>query len=139
MRTHRISDIAVTLVLLRHECEIQHDPSNHPCSQLAEGFDVNLADERDRDARVQFTANEPIVDDASTVATGSELSLLLVMRLDSEGLDVNECCKRIGNNETAGQKLDVVAIDERPDLELGTKNPGTCGADDHDGESGEEG
>ena len=136
--THRVSHVSIALILLCHKCQIQHDPSQHAWSQFAEGLDIDLAKSRNRDTRVHFAANEPIIDDISAVTSWGELALLFVVRLDRERVNVHERRESIRYDDVARKDLDVVSVDESPDLKIGTQDPCACRANNQGCNPGEE-
>ena len=130
--TNRVCNIAVALVLLRNEGQIEHDPAKHSGSQFHEALDIDLTQVRQMNAWVELSANEPVVDDIARHSSSCKLTLLLVVRLDFERLDVNVDREYIGNDDVASQELDVVAVDESPDGKVGALHPSTSGASDED-------
>lgn len=69
----------------------------------------------------------------------SKFALLLVLRRDREGAHVDKERQRIGDDDVGGEDLEVVPVDERPNLEVRPESPGasdTCREDHHGGEEG---
>lgn len=67
-----------------------------------------------------------------------ELTLVLVARLNFERFDVNEDREGVGDDDAAGEELDVVAIDESPDGEVGSLDNSASSANDKDCDGREE-
>ena len=73
------------------------------------------------------------------MATLGKLALFFVVRFDGERTSVYVCSQCIRDYDAARQNLDVVAVNERPNLEVRTKDPGTSCTSNHNGDGGEEG
>ncbi|KAI7001191.1 Delta(14)-sterol [Hortaea werneckii] len=135
----RVGDVAVRFVLMSHESQIENDPTEQAGTKFHEGLDVDFSvEQRDRNARVQFTSDEPVIQHVARMTTGSKLTKLLVARLYLEGTDVDVCGEREGDQEVRGHQLEVIAVDECPDLEVWAKRPSPGGADAQDDQSGRE-
>lgn len=137
-RTHAVGDIAVRLVLLRHECQVENHPADHSGAKLHEGLDVHFAQTGNRDTRIELTADEPVVDDVAAVPTGCKLALLLVARRNGKRAYVDKDGERKSNQDATRENLEIVAVDEGPDLEVGAKDPSTGCASDENDDCGEE-
>lgn len=122
-----------------HESQVENDPAEQAGTELHKGLDVDFGvEQRDRDAGVQFTSDEPVIQHVAGMTAGSQLTKLLVARLNLEGTDVDVCGERKGDDEVRSHQLEVVAVDEGPDLEVWAKRPSSGGADSQDDQSGRE-
>lgn len=137
--THRVRHVAVGLVLLGHESQVKNEPAKHTRPELHPRLDVDLARKRKSDARVQLAANEPIVDDVSTVTTLGEFAQFLVTSLDLEGAHIDIDGKQERDEQVGRDQTHVVLVDERPDGEVGTLGKSASSADGQDGRGGAEG
>ena len=63
------------------------------------------------------------------MASGSELTELLVTSLDAEASDVNESRNEVRVDNVGGQNLDEVLRHKGPDGELGALSSGSGGED----------
>jgi hypothetical protein len=131
----RVGDVAVGLVLVRDECDVEEDPAEESRAQLAENFDVDLPEDGEGDARVELAADEPVVEHVAGVAAGGELAHLFVAGLDAEAADVDEGREGEGDEHVGGDDLGVVVPDVGPDWEVGALRDGT-GEEENDGEDG---
>jgi hypothetical protein len=113
--------------LLGDESKIKHDPAEHTRAELHPALEVNLADKRNRDAWVEFTTDKPVIDDVARMTACSELALVDIARLDSERLDVDESGKTVRDEDVASEQLEVISIDELPDLEVRATDESSCG------------
>jgi len=136
---HRVSHVAVRLVLLGHESQVKDEPAEHTGPELHPSLDVHLAGKRQSDTRVQLATNEPVVDDISTVAARSELAQFLVAALDLERAHVDVDGEQERDKQVGRDQTDVVPVDERPDGEVGALGKSAGGADGQDGRGGAEG
>lgn len=114
-----VGDAAKIAVLLHDEGEIHDDPTKHARSEFAEGLDVDFTEDGQGDAGVQLTANEPVVQNVTGVATSSEFTLVGVLGvLDAEGGDITIGSKEVGDQNVASQDADKIVADEGPDREF---------------------
>ncbi|KFZ06227.1 hypothetical protein V501_07613 [Pseudogymnoascus sp. VKM F-4519 (FW-2642)] len=130
-----VGDVAVGLVLVRDEGDVEDDPAEESWAQLAEDFDVDFAEDGEGDARVQFPTDEPVVEHVAGVAAGGELAHVFVAGLDAETADVDEGREGEGDEYVGGDDLGVVVPDVGPDWEVGALRDGT-GEEENDGEDG---
>jgi len=66
------------------------------------------------------------------VPTRRELALVGVAGLDGEGAEVDVCGQGVGDEDVGGEKLEVVAVDERPDGKVCAHRPRAGSADGQD-------
>lgn len=69
-----VGKVAVGAVLLCAEGEVEDDPAGQTGAHLQPGFEVDLAEEREGDAGVQFAADVDVVDEAAGVAADGQLT-----------------------------------------------------------------
>lgn len=115
-----VCDVAKVTVLLSAEGAVENDPAHHTRTQLAPFLDVDFTNEGNGNARVQFTANEPIVEQVPGVAARSKLAVLRVASLDTETAHIHKGGKTVGNDDAGSQELDIVFADEDPDRKVGS-------------------
>lgn len=127
--------MAVCLVLVRDECDVQEDPAEKPRAQLAEDFDVDFAEDGEGDAGVELAPDEPVVQHIAGVAAGGELALVGVAGLDAEATYVDEGREGEGDEHVGGDDLGVVVPDVGPDWEVGSLREST-GEEEDNGEEG---
>tara|TARA_R110002003_G_scaffold214_21_gene16146 strand:- start:10969 stop:11331 length:363 start_codon:yes stop_codon:yes gene_type:complete len=119
--------------LLHDEGDINNDPAEHAGAQLAPGFDVNFTEDGQGNARVQFAANEPVVQHIAGAATSGELATIRVVGvLDAEGANIAEGGKEVGDENVGGENANIVIGDEGPDGKLGAMCDGSSGEQGQD-------
>jgi hypothetical protein len=97
-----VCDFPEVAVLLHDEGQIEHHPAKHAGADFSPGLDVDLAKDGKRDARVEFTTDEPVVQDVAAVATLCKLAHAGVHGvLDGEGANVH-----IGSQRVRGQNVE---------------------------------
>ena len=129
---HGIGDSAISAVLTSSESQIKQDPAEETRSQLHESLDIDFAKDGKSDTRVEFSSDEPVVDDVASSAALSELAVVGIIGLDREGADVAVGGQEVANEDIGGQELDVVVVDKGPDREVSALEEGTGGGDCED-------
>jgi hypothetical protein len=128
-----VSDTAKVAVLLHDEGNIDDDPAEHARAQLAPRLDVDYAEDGERDARVEFAANEPVVQHVAGAATSSKFPVVGVAGvLDAEGADIAESSEEVGDQNVGGNDANKVVGNKSPDRELGTVGNGSSGKEGED-------
>ena len=75
---HRVADRAIGSILVGNEGEIHDYPAEEARAHLTPDFQVNSTKYREIHARVQFTSDEPVVDQIATMTTRCQLAVLQV-------------------------------------------------------------
>lgn len=129
-----VGDEPISTVLLGNEGEVEEYITEHAGAQLHEFLDVDFAEERQGDTRVELATDKPVVDNVPGVSPCCKLTKLLIARLDGERTDVDEGSERIGYENVGGKELHVVVGNEGPDWEVGALLDG-AGEADHEREN----
>ena len=109
------------------EAEVQEEPSDEAGDELAEHFEVERAD-----ARVEFPADEEIVDRVAGVAPLGEELLAALLRALTEGVEVEREGHGVRERHSRGEEREEVAVDPA-EIE-----PPTVNAVCHDAEGDDE-
>ena len=122
-----VGNAAKVAVLLRDEGKVDNDPAQHAGTKFTPSLDVDFAEERKHDARVQLTANEPIVEQVTSAATGGKLTVVRVLGvLYAERADVTEGSEEVRDQDVGGHDTDKVVGDECPNNEISTAGDSSC-------------
>lgn len=124
-------------ILLHNEGQIKNHPAKHTRANFSPSLDVDLTEDRKRNARVQLTADEPVVQDVAAVATSCKLAHAGVLgMLDGEGGHVDVGSQGVRGQDVGCEKSKVVLRDEGPNAEFSTLDNCPCSKDDEDEDAG---
>jgi len=132
----RIGHMAVGSVLMGHIGQVQYGPSQQARSHFHKHLDINCARcliyERNGQAntRVQFAADEEVVQRIARVASRRQLSQIRVRLAgcrDREAADVDKKRNHRGDQEVRRNDLNVVVPQEGPNHEISSVHVGSSG------------
>ena len=133
---HGVSDGAIITILPGHHGAIEDDPAEEAWPQLHPSLDVDLAKDWKVNARVELSADEPVVDDIAAGTAKCKFPFVFVVRLDAETVDVDERGEHVCNDEVTSNQRNEIIPNESPHDEVGPLDDGAREKYDTDEDGG---